>query len=197
MVEAALNCLRKGECVVYPTETLYGLGADAENENAILRLISIKGREEGKPIPVIVSDIAMLARVVSSIPPLARRLMEIFWPGPLTLVLQASERLPSCLLGPNGTIGVRISSHPVAQEIVTSFGRPITSTSVNPSEKTPAKTLEEARAYFGDRVAAYVEGGNLSTGVASTVMEVGREAWKIIREGAITEEAIVRAIAMP
>jgi L-threonylcarbamoyladenylate synthase len=189
-LERGVSALKKGEVIVYPTETLYGLGVDAENETAIQRLIEVKGREEGKPIPLLVADEEMLRRVASSIPEPAFALMRVFWPGPLTIVLPASERLSSSLTGATRTVGVRVSSQPIAEWLVQSLGRPITTTSANPAGESPARNLEEAKNYFGNQVAVYIEGGDLGHVPGSTVIEVWSEGWKMIREGAISRTAI-------
>jgi L-threonylcarbamoyladenylate synthase len=127
----------------------------------------------------------MLERVAAAVPQAGRKLIECFWPGPLTLVLPARENLPRPLVNAAGGIGVRISSEPIATELVRALGRPLTATSANPSGKNPARTLEEARTYFGRRIEAFVDGGTLDLKIASTVVEVaGEQAW-IIRHGAI------------
>lgn len=192
-VEQAVAALRRGVVVVYPTETLYGLGVDATNEHALHKLVALKGREDGKPISVLVSDDAMLHTVAASISPAARRLMRRFWPGPLTLALPARDGLSPLLTGGGATIGVRCSSHPLAAALVAGLGRPVTTPSANPAGATPPVSLVQARAYFGDAVDAYVDGGTLSGGVGSTVVEPAPEP-KIIREGAIPARDIAAAL---
>jgi L-threonylcarbamoyladenylate synthase len=189
-LEAGVNALKRGRVIVYPTETLYGLGVDVENEAAIRRLIEVKGREEGKPVSLLVADVGMLGRVAGPIPEPALRLIRAFWPGPLTIVLPASEKLSSLLTGPKRTVGVRISSHPVSQWLVEMLGRPITTTSANPAGETPARNLEEAKRYFGTDVAVYIDGGELGHPPGSTVIEVWSGGWRMVREGAITRSAI-------
>ena len=113
----AAEALRKGEVVAYPTETSYGLGVNALDELALVRLRQLKGREAGKPISVLVNGPAMLDQLCRSLPPLARRLMAAYWPGPLTLVLPAHRDLPRPLVS-DGCVAVRVSSHPTAQALV-------------------------------------------------------------------------------
>jgi L-threonylcarbamoyladenylate synthase len=189
-LERGVSALKRGEVVVYPTETLYGLGVDGENEAAIQRLIELKGREEGKPISLLVSGEEMLRRVASFIPAPAFLLMRAFWPGPLTIVLPAAERLSYALTGPKRTVGVRVSSHPIAEWLVESLGHPMTTTSANPAGQSPARTLEEARNYFGSGVAVYIEGGDFGHAPGSTVIEVWNGGWKMVREGPISRTAI-------
>lgn len=132
--------------VAFPTETLYGLAADALSVNALQQLQAVKGRGPAQPVPVLVADREMLDRLVEPdrIPALAAALMAAHWPGPLTLVLAARPSVPPQLVGPRGGVGVRISSDPVATELVRRVGRPITATSANRSGQPPATSAQEA-----------------------------------------------------
>ncbi len=191
----AVDALKRGEVIVFPTETFYGLGADAFDAAAVERLISLKGRNPENPIPIIISDYPMLERVVTEIPPPARRLMELFWPGPLTLVLPAKKGLPSPLLNRKGGIGVRISSHPLAARLAQELGRPITATSANPSGKEPARAIEEAIGYFAGKLEIFLDGGRLEGRKGSTVVEIVRGKLRIIRAGEITLADLEKALA--
>lgn len=193
-VQAAAQCLAAGGLVVYPTETLYGLGADATNVDAVDRLIAVKGRESGKPISVIVANAAMAATVVAVVPPVAATLMDRFWPGPLTIVLEAAPTMPAPLTAGTGTIGLRVSSHPVAAALVRELGRPVTTPSANPAGQPPPVRLEAAVAYFGDRVDLYLDGGPVRGEPASTVVDA-RGVVRILRPGAIPAEVIETAVA--
>src|SRR5437867_8360207 len=124
--EAAIAALTAGGLVVFPTETVYGLGADALSDAAVERLVAVRGREEGKAILVLVSDLAMVERVATDVPPAARQPARSFWPGPLTLVLPARSGLPAPLGAGTGTIGVRVPGHPLAAALVAGLGRPVT-----------------------------------------------------------------------
>jgi L-threonylcarbamoyladenylate synthase len=185
----AVNLLRNGGAVVYPTETLYGLGVDALNESALVRLADLKVRDAHKPISVLVSDDRMLHGLVETIPPKARVLIERFWPGPLTMVFAARPELPAALTAGSGSIGARISSHPTAQALVTALGRPLTSPSANPAGQPPPKRIEDARAYFGGRVECYLDAGPLPGEPASTVVDV-RGDLRLVRPGAIDFEIL-------
>lgn len=191
----ALEALRRGEVIVFPTETFYGLGVDALDPAAVERVVRLKGRQSESPIAVIVADVAMLNEIVTDIPPVAERLIEVFWPGPLTLVLPARKGLPGALLNRDGGIGVRISSHPLAARLVREFGRPLTATSANPSGKEPARTIQEARSYFSGRLELFLDGGRLEGGKGSTVAGITGGQLKIIREGAIRAEELRTALA--
>jgi L-threonylcarbamoyladenylate synthase len=182
---SALAALKRGDVIVFPTETLYGLGADALNTAAVEKVSQLKGRDPRNPIPVLVADREMLDVIVAEVPPLAERLIAQFWPGPLTLVLPARQKLPRPLLNPAGGVGVRISSQPIATELVRSLGRPLSATSANPSGKTPARTIAEAKDYFAAQINVFVDGGELVSKTGSTVAEVSGETITVIREGEI------------
>lgn len=187
---AALAALRRGEVVVFPTETFYGLAADALEAAAVERVVELKGRSSDSPIAVIIANRAMLPQIAADVPPLAEKLIARFWPGPLTLVLAAKKNLPAPLLNREGKIGVRISSHPVASRLAGELGRPITATSANPTGQEPARTIAQAREYFADRVDCYLDGGSLVAENASTVVEIIGDGVRVVREGAIRAEAL-------
>jgi L-threonylcarbamoyladenylate synthase len=189
-LDVAVAALKRGEIVVFPTETLYGLGADALNEAAVETVFRLKGRELNAPIPVLVADAAMLDRLVEHIPPFARDLIQRFWPGPLTLILPARTNIPEPLLNASGGIGVRISSQTIATRLVQALGRPLTATSANPSGNEPARTVLEARNYFGDQVSIFLDGGTLRSKTGSTVAEVQGERLHVVREGDISVAAL-------
>lgn len=181
----AIAALGRGDVIVFPTETLYGLGADALKFAAVDKVFQLKGRDPRNPIPVLVSDLLMLDALVAEISPLAKQLMACFWPGPLTLVLPARDDIPAPLVNTSGGVGVRISSQPIARKLVAMLGRPITATSANPSGQPGARTAAQARAYFSGAVEIFVDGGKLASSSPSTVAEVVGEKVAIIRHGAI------------
>jgi L-threonylcarbamoyladenylate synthase len=189
-IAAALAALKRGEVIVFPTETLYGLGADALNPAAVDSVFRLKGRNANTPIPVLVADDAMLDQLVDTIPLLARQLMEQFWPGPLTLVLPSRANIPKSLVNATGGIAIRISSQSIATQLVQALGRPLTATSANPSGAGPARTLVEAKNYFSDSVHTFIDGGTLTSNTGSTVAEVQGERLRIIREGDIAVAAL-------
>jgi len=193
-IGAAVEALRRGEVVVFPTETLYGLGADALNGEAVEKIFALKGRDPLNPIPVLVADRRMLAALVAAIPPLAEKLMERFWPGPLTIVLPARQDIPRPLVNSRGGVGVRISSSPVAAELVEKLGRPLTATSANPSGQAAARTVAEARSYFGGKIDLFIDGGELESKTGSTVVEVRGGFLAVIRHGEIAEAALESAL---
>jgi len=178
---------------VFPTETVYGLGADARSDVAVERLVAVRGREPGKPILVLVADATMAETVAAEFPEPARRLATRFWPGPLTLVLPARDGLPTPITAGTGTVGVRVPGHPVARALAAGFGGAVTAPSANPPGAEPPRTIATARAYFGDRVAVYVDGDELPGG-ASTVAAVDAAGVRVLRAGPITESALRAAL---
>jgi len=185
-IERAVETLRHGGIVVYPTETLYGLGARADCDQALERLAALKGRERGKPVSVLVASRAMLEPLVASIPDVAGRLMEAFWPGALTIAFRARPGLSPVLTGGGMTIAARLSSHPVARSLVEGTGKPITATSANPGGLPAPSELAVARGYFGAAVDVYLDAGSTPGGPASTVVDCSRGDLRLVREGAVS-----------
>jgi L-threonylcarbamoyladenylate synthase len=191
---AAVAALSRGDVIVFPTETLYGLGADALNFTAVEKVFQLKGRDPNNPFPVLVSDRSMLNSLVENISPLADKLMERFWPGPLTLVLPARNDIPRPLVNSTGGVGVRISSEPIASEIVRMLGRPLTATSANPSGQPPAQTMAQARDYFSGKINIFIDGGALTSKTGSTVAAVVGSKIKIIRAGKIGKDELQNVV---
>lgn len=190
----AVAALKRGEVIVFPTETLYGLGADAFNKTAVERIVSLKGRNPENPIPVIIADREMLNDVVTEVSPVAQKLIERFWPGPLTLVLPAKKNLSEQLLNRDGGIGIRISSHPLAARLARELGHPLTATSANLSAKEPARTVAEAKGYFSDKLEIFLDGGRLEGSKGSTVVEIVENNLRIIREGEVSWQELEKAL---
>jgi L-threonylcarbamoyladenylate synthase len=192
----ALLALGRGDVIVFPTETFYGLGANALDTVAVNKVVALKGRDPKNPIPVIVGDRAMLGGIIMDPPMAAVRLMDLFWPGPLTLVLAARQGLPAPLLNQNGGVGVRISSHPLAAQLVKEFRKPLTATSANPSGREPARTRRQAVSYFSEKLKIFLDGGELKGTKGSTVVEVVDGKLKILREGEISTEKLRGVITL-
>jgi L-threonylcarbamoyladenylate synthase len=192
-VADAVRVLAAHALVVFPTESVYGIGADAHSPDAVERLVALRGREPGKPILVLVRDLAMAARLAVEVPPVARRLAARFWPGPLTLVLPAREGLPAPLAAGTGTIGVRQPGHPLAAALVDGLDGPVTAPSANPPGAAPAHSIAEARAYFGGAVTCYLDGGRCA-GAPSTVAAVESGRVRVLRAGPVSEAALRAAM---
>jgi L-threonylcarbamoyladenylate synthase len=181
----AAAALRRGEIVAYPTETFYGLGANALDELALARLRLLKGRGD-KALSVLVggdSLESMMSALCKSVPPAAKRLMDRYWPGPLTLVLPARRGLPAPLVA-NGFVAVRESPHPTARALVAAFGGPITATSANVSGGAPATTPEAVEEVFEGRCRV-LHGGPTAGGAPSTIVRVRGNRLEILRKGVL------------
>jgi L-threonylcarbamoyladenylate synthase len=192
----AIAALRAGEVVVYPTETFYGIAADAFAPEALERIFEIKGRDTAKTIALIAHDAAAAFAIAREVPEIARRLAAAFWPGPLTIVMPARSGIPDALIGPDGGVGVRVSSHPIARALAYGLGRPITATSANRSSEAPARTIAEVRVALGDKVNVFVEGGTLTGSAPSTIVECTRDGWRLLRAGAIGVDEIEAALSI-
>jgi L-threonylcarbamoyladenylate synthase len=185
-IEKASQKILEGGVVAFPTETFYGLGADALELKALRKIFQIKEREENKPLLLLVADRTWLPGLVKKIPPVAEQLIERFWPGPLTLVFEASPNLPSILTAHTGQIGLRISSHPVAQALVQAVGRAITATSANVTGQPSASLASEVLQTLGKQVDAILDGGKTAGGLGSTVLDVSGVLPKILRQGVVS-----------
>ena len=184
-IARASRIILRGGIAAFPTETLYGLGAAAQDAGALKKVFQIKGREEHKPLLLLLADRTWVPGLVRKIPAVAEGLMENFWPGPLTLIFEASPHLPLLLTGGTGKIGLRISSHPVAQALVCKVGQAITGTSANLSGQPGASLASEVSRVLGGQVDVILDGGKTTGGPGSTVLDVTGERLQIIREGAV------------
>ncbi|MBI4632763.1 MAG: threonylcarbamoyl-AMP synthase [Deltaproteobacteria bacterium] len=185
LIARAVRIMEEGGVIVYPTETFYGLGANAEDEEAVERIFLIKGRDAGSPLPVIIGSEKELALFTEEIPPKARLLMREFWPGALTLVFRASPRIPVRLTAGTGKIGIRISSHPLAAMLAKSMAHPLIATSANPSGSPSCTRAREVIRCLGDRIDAVIDGGETAGGHGSTILDVTVDPPALLREGAI------------
>jgi len=193
-IEEGIEALQSGELVVYPTETVYGIAADPFSGLALKRLFAVKGREAVKAVAMIAADADAAFSLAREVPPIARRLADCFWPGPLTLVIPARSDIAAELVGAGGGVGVRVSPHPTARALAAGFGKPITATSANLAGEPAAKTLLQAHKALGEKVKVYLEGGTLGASAPSTVVEVVESEWRIVREGAVSQRQIVAAL---
>ncbi|MBI2936028.1 MAG: threonylcarbamoyl-AMP synthase [Chloroflexi bacterium] len=197
MVTEAVSLVRQGGVVAYPTDTVYGLGADAFNEAAIEKVFAIKGRPLGMPLPLLLASAEELGQVTSETPPLVASLAARFWPGALTLVLPKGPRVPAALASRGWTVGVRVPDHPVPRELVRRLGSPITGTSANRSGGPEATTEEDVRRQLGGLVDLIIVGGPRPRGVTSTVLDLTGPAPRIVRAGAIPKEALEEVCGHP
>jgi L-threonylcarbamoyladenylate synthase len=195
-IEAAAAVLRRGGIVVYPTETLYALGARADDAGALQRLARAKLRPEGKPLPLLAADrqqVLEVARLEGS----AARAADRFWPGPLTLVLPAAPGLHEAVTAGSGSVGVRIPGSPVARALARRAGFALISTSANPSGGPPPAQVAELDANLLAQVDHVLDGGPTPGGPASTVVRIEGSIVHVLREGAIASAAVAAAVREP
>lgn len=181
----AAETLRAGGLVAFPTETFYGLGANALDANALGRVYRVKTRPETKPLLVLVDSPRMVETLAREIPTGAWKLMARYWPGPLTLVFEAVRGLPEALTGGTGTIGVRMPSHPVAFGLVRAAGFPVTAPSANVSGGEPPTTAAAVRRVFSGKVELILDGGPTGGGLPTTILDVRVTPPRLVRRGAL------------
>jgi len=184
-IDEAAVIIRKGGVVAFPTETYYGLAVDPYNESALQRLCSLKQRQSGKAILVLIEDFNGIESVVAAVPDEFMPLIEKYWPGPLTLVFPAKKSLSPFLTAHSGTVGVRVSSHPVAQALVRKMGKPITATSANLSGNMPAESAREVKKIFGTGIDYIIDGGETTGGSCSTLVALRDKRLTVLRDGKI------------
>ncbi|MBI4549209.1 MAG: threonylcarbamoyl-AMP synthase [Ignavibacteriae bacterium] len=185
VVQQAASIIRHGGVILYPTDTIYGLGCNAFDEQAIARIVTIKKRTETKPMLVLVRNISMLRDLVVDIQLLATTLMKRFWPGPLTMIFHARNNVSSLLTARSGKIGIRIPRNNFCMKLIKECQTPIVSTSANISSGRPVSDIASLKQDYLAKVDVMIDAGNLSTTLPSTVVDVSDGKLKIIREGAI------------
>jgi len=191
-LKKAKEVLKQGGIIAYSTETFYALGVDPFNEDAVKKLFEVKGRGFDKPVSILVKDINVLSLVAEEVPPAAEKLINRFWPGPLTIVFRAKKNIPLILTANTGRVGVRVSSSPIARRLLDIIDMPLTATSANPSGKKSPVTAQETEEYFKNKLDMIIEGGSLAGKLGSTVIDVTEGNIKILRHGEITEDALKR-----
>lgn len=195
-LKAAETAARSGNLVVLPTDTVYGIGADAFNAQAVADLLAAKGRGPDMPVPVLVGSWSTIDGLAAAVSDDARTLIEAFWPGGLSLVIRQAPSLAWNLGDTNGTVMVRMPMHPVALDLLRTVG-PMAVSSANRSGQPPATTAAAAKAQLGGDVAVYLDGGAAPVGVASTIVDLTGAAPKVLRAGAVALDKIRKVIDLP
>ena len=190
----AVECLKSGGIVAIPTDTVYGLGADPFNTSAVQRLYTLKGRPDGKPIPLVLSSVDDVHRVAQNLPDYFFHLTDRFWPGGLTIIVEAKDLLPVLTAGGN-TVGVRIPNNSLLLNILQAFGGPAAITSANLSGEPPATSPQEIGAELASRIDVIVDGGKTPGPIPSTVYDISVSPPLIRRHGVISEETLAKEFA--
>jgi tRNA threonylcarbamoyl adenosine modification protein (Sua5/YciO/YrdC/YwlC family) len=193
---AAGGALRSSQLVVFPTDTVYGIGCDAFDAAGVNALFEAKGRGRDMPLSVLVGSWDTVHGLVRSVPRPAQDLIEAFWPGGLSIVLPQASSLAWDLGDTRGTVSVRMPLHPVALEMLREVG-PIAQSSANRSGHPPATTVSEARNQLADSVAVYLDGGPASAAVPSTIVDLTSGTPRLLREGAVTRDAVAEVVGVP
>jgi L-threonylcarbamoyladenylate synthase len=196
-VARAVRALRRGGLVAFPTETVYGLGADATSDAALVRLYDVKGRPTDHPVIVHLTADALLDDWAASVPPVAIELAARFWPGPLTIVLPASARVSRVATGGLDTVGLRVPDHPVALELLTAFGGAIAAPSANRFGRVSPTTAGAVVRDLGGDVDVVLDGGACAVGVESTIVDCTGERPAVLRVGGVTLEALTEVLGGP
>jgi L-threonylcarbamoyladenylate synthase len=196
-VQIAVEVLREGGLVALPTETVYGLGADAENELAVRRIFAVKGRPASHPLIVHIAAADQLDAWARAVPAEARALANAFWPGPLTLVLEKKPRVSHAVTGGQNTVALRVPAHPLAHQVLQAFGGGVAAPSANKFGKVSPTTAEHVREELGDDVDYVLDGGPCAVGVESTIVDLSQGEAAVLRPGGLAIEEIQRVLGKP
>lgn len=208
VITQAIALLRTGKLVALPTETVYGLAADATNPEAVAKIFAVKGRPTSQPLPVLIPKDADLRNWAINIPTIAYKLAEAFWPGPLTLILPCAQHINKVITGGRNTIGLRSPNHPLTQQILTAFPHGLATPSANLYGHPPPTCAAEVNTTLGNKIDLIVDGGPCQIGMSSTIVDLTaidtdtnadlnvilKTKLKILRQGTITFEEIVAAL---
>lgn len=194
-ISAAADIIRCGGLVAVPTETVYGIAANGLDEKAVQRIFEVKGRPENKPLSLMVAGVEAMERLCEDVPPGAKTLAEKLWPGPLTIVLKAKSVIPESVLAGGSTVGLRCPRHEKTLELIRKADAPLAAPSANPSGFDSPKTARQVLDYFDGKIDAVVDGGQCALGTESTVYDMSRTPYRVLRQGAASEEEIVGALS--
>ena len=196
-IERAVAVLRAGGLVAFPTETVYGLGADASNPEALKKVFSAKGRPRNHPLIVHVADAVQLANWAREVPASARALALKFWPGPLTMILKRASRVNDLVTGGQDTVAVRVPAHAVAQALLRRFGEGVAAPSANRFGRVSATTAAHVKDEFGDEVDCVLDGGAADVGIESTIVDLSGARPALLRPGWITARQLEEVLGVP
>lgn len=193
----AVEVLRAGGLIALPTETVYGLGADASNDLAVRRIFAVKGRPSSHPLIVHVASVERARAWAQSLTEAGERLARAFWPGPLTLIVQRSALASDAVTGGQDTVGLRVPAHPLALELLQAFGGGVAAPSANRFGRVSPTTAEHVKSELGDEVDLILDGGPSRVGVESTIVDVTHDPPRLLRPGGVSREAIEATLGRP
>jgi L-threonylcarbamoyladenylate synthase len=195
ILREAADLLHQGGIIAYPTDTLYGLAADPWQKSAVSRIFQIKGRDANQAIPLIAADVAQIAQCLGVLSPLAARLAQAFWPGPLTMVMHAPASLPRELVADGSTVAVRVPAHAVSVGLARALGVPVTATSANRSGQPSTSDPDLVLAALGDDVDAILDAGISAGGSPSTIIDARGDEPQLLRDGAVPWKRVVQFLS--
>lgn len=193
-IKEVAKCIKQGGIVIFPTETVYGIGVNGLNENAIKKLYEVKQRPEKKPISLLVNSLDMINEIAKDITTVEYTLIEKFFPGPLTIVLKKKDIVPNILTPGIDTVGIRMPENEIALKLIEYAGVPIATSSCNISGKPSATNLQEIMKVFEGKVDYFIDNGPSKIGLASTVVQIIGGEPKILRQGYITKDEIIKTL---
>ncbi|HEX4242654.1 MAG TPA: L-threonylcarbamoyladenylate synthase [Steroidobacteraceae bacterium] len=193
-IEEAVATLRAGDLVVFPTETVYGLGANAADPDAVRKIFAVKGRPPDHPVIVHLDDPRYLHRWVSEVPPVAEQLAAKFWPGPLTLIMPKADNVNDIVTGGQSSIGIRVPSHPIAQQLLNAFGGGLAAPSANRYGRLSPTKPEHVRDELGDAVRVILDGGDSPIGLESTIVSCLDNEARLLRPGFVTRSQLEQVV---
>jgi len=196
-IRAAVEVLRRGGLVAFPTETVYGLGADASNPEAVRRIFTVKGRPATHPLIVHLGEVAMVKEWAAEVPDAAWSLAEAYWPGPLTLVLRRGDGVPGEVTGGLPTVGLRVPAQPLARQLLAAFGSGLAAPSANRFGRVSPTTADHVRADLGDAVDLVLDGGPCPVGVESTIVDCTGAEPVVLRPGGVAVEELAATLGRP
>lgn len=194
-VEYAAELIRKGEVVAIPTDTFYGLAADPFNLAAVARIYTIKGRPEQRALPILVGSVDQAEELAAYLPATFYRLVEKFWPGALTLVVDAASRIPLKVTGNTGRVALRLPDAKIPCALIDALSAPVTGTSANLSGFAACSNVTQVQKQMGDRLPLILDGGDTRAVLASTVVDLRDDKWHILREGVLSEGQIRQVLS--
>ncbi len=196
-ISLAAEHLEKGELVAFPTETVYGLGADASNEKALQKLYATKGRPGNHPVIVHLASFEQISDWCLELPDYARLLARKFWPGPMTLIVKKTKHVSPLVTGGQDTIGLRVPAHPLALMLLRTFAGGIAAPSANKYGRISSTCAEHVAQEFGDEISVIIDGGSCPVGIESTIIDVTGTWPRVLRPGSISEQNILECIGLP
>jgi L-threonylcarbamoyladenylate synthase len=196
-IEQAVRVLRSGGLVAFPTETVYGLGADASDAQAVRKIFAAKGRPADHPVIVHLASADQVSEWAIDVPEAAYTLAQRFWPGPLTLILRRARQVPDAVTGGQDTVGIRVPSHPIAHAMLEAFGSGVAGPSANRFGRISATTAQHVRDELGDKADFVLDGGPCSVGIESTIVDVSKSSPVMLRPGRIMAQEIESVLQQP